>query len=255
MSRQNISFSGEFDIGSPELSPLVCYPRFSDGDYAARTAEMSSLGVHSIVLEGGTVVNGLPICGKGCVGLVLCAKGKGGLLLALKIRRTDADRPSMDGEAQFHQIANAAGVGPRYFGHTQNMMAMEFVEGQSIIEWIRTAASPEQFRAVARSVLNQCFMLDQAGIDHGELSRLGRHVIVSKDGRPYIIDFESASTVRRPSNVTSAAQSLFLFGSVAGRAREIAGPVDSEKAISLLSRYKRQRSSETYSDLTDFLKI
>ena len=72
---------------------------------------MESLGITSIILGGKTIVNNVPVCGKGCVGIVVKAKA-GSKVCALKIRRTDADRKTMDNEARFHKIANSIGVGP-----------------------------------------------------------------------------------------------------------------------------------------------
>ena len=113
MSRQNISFSDdELGIGSADrLVRIISYPRFTEDAYAERLAEMRSLGVTSLVLGGRTTINGTRIAGKGCVGVVLKAK-IGGKTCALKVRRVDADRKSMNEEARLHKIANDAGVGP-----------------------------------------------------------------------------------------------------------------------------------------------
>jgi putative serine/threonine protein kinase len=250
LSRQSVSFSDELDIRSPELVPLVCYPRFSESEYRHRIAEMESLGVTSISLGGGTTINGKRVAGKGQVGLVLRAK-IGKKTCALKIRRLDADRKSMDEEARLHRIANGAGVGPRLEGHTKNLIAMEFVDGQSIVDWVKNAAKGRQ-RRTARSVLEQCYSLDRAGLDHGELSRLDRHVIVSD--RPFIIDFESASAVRKTSNVTAAAQSIFLYGSVAGVVKKTL-QADREKALLALKVYKRDQTRANFDAVLGSLPV
>jgi putative serine/threonine protein kinase len=215
---------------------------------------MRSLGIDWLVVDGGeSTVNGIPICGKGCVGLVVKARIAGDLA-ALKIRRTDADRKSMENEVALHKAANGAGVGPRYIGHSENLFAMEFVSGQSIIRWIQDA-SASRFRQVARSVIEQCFLLDKAGIDHGELSRLGRHVIVTENDSPYLIDFESASMLRKTANVSSAAQSLFLFGAVAAKAKRLLPKVDHAAAIAGIRNYKQVRTRESIDELMGILAI
>jgi hypothetical protein len=136
LSQQNISFlNEELDIRSPRLVPIIAYPRFSESEYKNRIIEMDSLGITSIILDGKTIVNGSPIAGKGCVGIVVKAKA-GSKVCALKIRRTDANRKTMDNEVRFHKIANSACIGPRLEGHTKNLIAMEFVTGQSIIDWV-----------------------------------------------------------------------------------------------------------------------
>lgn len=250
LSRQNVSFSDELDIASPQLVPLISYPRFSDDEYKDRIAEMKSLGVTSLMLGGRTTINGSRVAGKGQVGLVLRAK-IGGKICALKIRRIDADRKTMDEEARLHKIANSAGVGPRLEGHTRNLIAMEFVDGQSIVDWVEGAARG-RLRKMARSVLEQCYSLDRAGIDHGELSRLDRHVIVSDN--PCIIDFESASTTRKTCNVTAAAQSIFLHGAVAGRVKKTL-QADREKALVALKTYKRDQTRANFDAVLHSLPI
>ena len=229
---------------------LISYPRFSESEYKERVAEMESLGITSIALGGRTIVNGAHVAGKGCVGLVLRAK-IGSKTCALKIRRVDADRKNMDKEVALHKIANRAGVGPRLEGHTKNLVAMGFVDGQSIVDWVEGAAK-NRLRKMTRSVLEQCYSLDRAGLDHGELSRLNRHVIVSD--RPCIIDFESASTARKTSNVTAAAQSIFLYGAVAGMVKKTL-QADREKALLALKIYKRDQTRANFDSVLDSLPV
>ena len=272
MSQQNVSFSSEeLDIRSSRLVPLITYPHYSECEYKARITEMESLGVTSIILgEGNSIVNNTRIAGKGCVGIVVKAKLGRKKVCALKIRRTDADRKTMDNEAYFHRMANSEGVGPRLEEHTKNLIAMEFVAGKSIIDWIAgdeddddnnnnnnndnndKKSEKSNLYTIATAILEQCFRLDLAGLDHGELSRLARHVIVSE--RPYIIDFESASTTRKTCNVTAAAQSIFLYGLLADRVREIRGSdVDREKAIRALKTYKHSHTRANFNAVLDAL--
>jgi putative serine/threonine protein kinase len=262
LSQQNISYSGEekvLNIRSPSLVPLVTYPQFSESEYNDRIVEMESLGVTSIILGGKTILNGAHIAGKGCVGIVVMSKAES-KICALKIRRTDADRKTMNEEARFHKLANRIGVGPHLEGQTKNLILMDYIAGQSIIDWLASnkknynnKVSVKKVRAVAKSILEQCFSLDAVGLDHGELSRLARHVIVSD--RPYIIDFESASTTRKTSNVTAAAQSIFLHGIVADRVRKTLGNIDREKVVQALRTYKRFQARANFDAVLDSLPI
>jgi putative serine/threonine protein kinase len=252
LSQQNISFSNELDIRSPRLLPLITYPHYSESEYKDRIIDMESLGITSIILGGKTIVNGSHVAGKGCVGIVVKAKA-GNTVCALKIRRTDADRKTMDKEARFHKIANSVEVGPRLEGQTKNIIAMEYVSGQNIVEWVADTKR-SRVRSVARAVLEQCFRLDTVGLDHGELSRLARHVIVSD--RSYIIDFESASTTRKTSNVTAAAQSIFLYGTVANRVKKILDNTNREKeVIHALRTYKHSHTRANFEAVFDSLLI
>jgi putative serine/threonine protein kinase len=237
LSQRNVSFlDEELDIRSPRLIPIISYPHFSESEYKDRIIEMESLGITSIILGGKTIVNGAHIAGKGCVGIVVKAKARGEVC-ALKIRRTDANRETMDNEVHLHKMANSACVGPSLEEHTKNLIVMEFVAGQSIIDWVvSNNVTESKMWTLAVAILEQCFSLDIAGLDHGELSRLTRHVIVSD--RPYIIDFESASTTRKTCNVTAAAQSLLLYGIVANKVKKIMCNTDKERLIQALRTYK-----------------
>lgn len=254
LSQQNVSFlDEELDIRSPRLIPVISYPHFSECEYKDRIIEMESLGITSINLGGKTIVNGTHIAGKGCVGIVVKAKA-GSKICALKIRRTDADRKTMDNEARFHKMANSACIGPSLEGHTKNLIAMEFITGQSIIDWVvGNKATKSKMCTLAAAILEQCFSLDVAGLDHGELSRLTRHVIVSD--RPYIIDFESASITRKTCNVTAAAQSILLYGIVANKVKKILGNTDREKVIEALRTYKHFHTRANFDAVLDSLLI
>ena len=254
LSQQNVSFlDEELDIRSPRLIPIISYPHFLESEYKDRIIEMESLGITSIILGGKTIVNGAHIAGKGCVGIVVKAKA-GSKLCALKIRRTDADRKTMDNEVRFHKIANSTCIGPNLEGHTENLIAMELVTGQSIIDWVvGNKATKSKMCSLAAAILEQCFSLDEAGLDHGELSRLSRHVIVSD--KPYIIDFESASTTRKTCNVTAAAQSLLLYGIIANKVKKIMGNTDKEKVIQALRTYKHFHTRANFDAILRSLPI
>src|SRR5574340_1595057 len=101
-------------------------------------------------------------------------------------------------------------------------MIMEYVEGKKITDWVRDLkgrGSAAKLRSVVRQVLEDCYNLDKINLDHGELSYIYKHVIVGKS--PCIIDFESASTDRRTSNVTSATQGIFIGSGLAHIVKKI----------------------------------
>lgn len=213
---------------------MLTYPRHSEQEHTARVAELQSLGVTEIMLGGRTQVANLSVAGKGQVGIVVRARA-GNKMCALKVRRTDANRPTMTDEVRLHRIANGAGVGAELYSHSDNFMLMEFAEGTDILQWVEGTNKKEAQKAVI-SILEQCYRLDRAGVDHGELSRVDRHIIV--DGsRPTIIDFESASTARKMSNVSAAGQALFVSGPVATALNRLA-PVDRDVAVAALKKYK-----------------
>jgi putative serine/threonine protein kinase len=84
------------------------------------------------------------------------------------------------------------------------------------------------------------------GLDHGELSRAPKHIIVGIDNSPCIVDFETASINRRVSNVTSVCQFLFIGSHLAKNLTKKIGKVDIKRLIHALKAYKQERTKENF---------
>lgn len=249
LSRPIPVFSDRINVNSPRLSTIISYPHFTEREYSNRLKEIYSLGINFIFCVGRTKIGSMEIAGKGCVSLVVKAEIKN-TICALKIRRTDASRKTMDREVNLHRIANSAGVGPSILDYSENFVIMEYIDGLSIINWINHQnINPEQVRNVVNSIMEQCYKLDKAHLDHGELCRLDHHVIVSQSDTTNIIDFESSSTKRKICNVTAAAQSLFLSGLVSKRVNEIFHLPEREKIIRALRIYKQDQSRNNFDNI------
>ncbi len=234
---------------------LLSYPRFEEGRALERLGELGALGVTEIELRGRHMIDGVPVLGKGHVGVVLAARFDGSTV-ALKVRRVDADRGTMEREAEYLRVANGVSVGPRLFGVSRNFLLMELIEGEYLVDWVG-GLGPGDAGVLGRVVgglLDRAHRLDMAGLDHGELSSAHRHVVVS-GGVPRIIDFESASTRRRCSNVTSVAHYLFFNR----RMREGVGRVlvlpDREALLGALAGYKSGPSGERLGALKSVLGL
>jgi putative serine/threonine protein kinase len=220
---------------------IICYPRSDSAELGKRLKELRKLGVEALEFCGGKEAFGIPVLGKGCVGIVTIAY-RNGEKVALKIRRVDADRDKMQMEAKMLQKANSASVGPRLLGVSKNFLLMQFIEGDLLPDWLERKGGKALIKRVLRDVLEQCWRLDSAGLDHGELSHAPKHVIVDGKNLPFIVDFESASLNRRPSNVTSICQFLFLSGVVAEKVTAKLGEKDGKAIVKVLRVYKADRN-------------
>ena len=215
------------------LGKVVCYPKYISEELELKLDELRKLGVSAVEFTGPTIAHDLHILGKGCVSIVLIAHTKKGRV-ALKARRTDANRVSMDHEVEMLRKANAVNVGPELYGATKNFISMELIEGPWLPNWIKTLKGrgrAQRIRMCLRRILEDCWKLDSIGLDHGELSRAAKHVIIERDDRPRLIDFETASTIRRPANVTSISQYLFIGSEVARKISRFLGQVPDRKSV------------------------
>lgn len=209
---QELPTSGLMDT---KYSRFITYPQI-DAEEAvqSRIQELVGIGISRLRFEGSTLVDGIPVLGKGTVGIVVKAT-LDRVPVALKIRRMDADRPSFYEEGRLLRLANSVDVGPRLVTVTRNFLVMELINGLPLFRWVEQNNSQRQVKRVLRGLLQDCFKLDAIGLDHGELSHAPRNVLVHSKGG-CIVDFESASTSRRVANVTSLIQ-YFLFGQLASK--------------------------------------
>src|SRR5438046_6895378 len=127
----------------------------------------------------------------------------------------DSRRKSMGHEAEMMRIACNAGIGPECLGSSQEILKMQFVDGRRLPSWLSSLEGRgrrARVRSTFRTLFQQCVRLDAFGLDHGELSRAHKNVLVSDDGRPWILDFESASLMRRVHNIIPREQYVFCTG-------------------------------------------
>jgi putative serine/threonine protein kinase len=244
------------DLSRTPYIQLLTYPRISLREAKSRIRQLKQLGVDELVFEGHARVGRLGILGLGTVGVVVRAR-VGNRLCALKVRRTDANRPNMEEEFRIASLANRIGVGPEIYAHTRDMILMKLLESQEIADWLkglRGKGRREDAREVVHSLLNQCRKLDIMGIDHGQLSNLRKHAVMA-EGKPWIIDFESAGTERKPRNVTTAAQYLFVGGGLSPLMRRTLGVRETEVLKKLLAEYKRDLSDYAYSKILEHLRL
>ena len=176
------------------------------------------MGVKDVILEGFTHLYELKILGKGHSGVVIKVNTYSGKKFALKIRRLDSRRKDCLSEVNNQRLANLVGIGPKILANTQDLILMEFINGKGIFDWLldHSDLTNKKKRAVdiVNEILEQCYTLDNLNLDHGELTRIDNHIMISYKNQISIIDFESSSTKRKPSNVTSVVQALLLGGSV-----------------------------------------
>ncbi len=235
---------------------VLTYPRISLRTAKSRIKQLQKLGVTELQFRGRAKIGRLGILGMGTVGVVVGAMA-GGRLHALKIRRTDANRPDMKEEARVGRLANRVGVGPAVVSNSKDFLLMELVESEELTVWLKGLKGPgtrDEARRVVHELLNQCRKLDIMGIDHGQLSNLRKHAVIS-GGVLRILDFESAGTARKPRNVTTAAQYLFVGGSLAPRMRRTLGLREIRPILKLLADYKHDMNDYSYAKLLEHLKV
>jgi putative serine/threonine protein kinase len=246
----------EIEAPSQEyLKAVLCYPAYDKNVFAERLRNLRDLGVSEVLSKGPSSISRWRILGKGHVGIVVAAKHDGAEV-ALKILRTDADRRSLEQEGRMLSYANMAEVGPKMFSCTRDFLISELIEGMSMMSWASTGIELLKPDRCARALIFQGFRLDLAGIDHGELSKPDKHVILLADRTPVIIDFESASVDRRCNNLLSLVQFMFIRRtSLRNTFRSFDSFTKSDELLSALRAYKACQSLKNYQRILQVLGL
>lgn len=251
-----LSFIPVKKLKNKPYSSILGYPKATKRQIESRISELEKLNVKSVAFFGPSIINNLQVLGKGYVGIVILAKKRTDLI-ALKIRRTDSQRKEMRNESNLLKLANSVDVGPKLIDVSRNYVLMEYLEGEKIGQWVKTLngkGSSKKIKWAIKQVLEDCFRLDQIGFDHGELSSISKHVIIGKT-KATIIDFESSSTNRRASNVTSATQAIFISSGISKNVQKIYKIPPKQKIIDVLREYKRDNSRENFDKILKILRI
>jgi len=236
---------------------VLCYPSCEQDEWGRRLKELERLKVRALEFTGEKRVLEVPVLGKGCVGIVVVAYTSLGRA-ALKIRRVDADRKGMFHEGEMLRRANKVKVGPQLLEASENFLLMEFVEGIHFPQWIESLRGSDvqsRVRRVLHDVLEQCYRLDEAGLDHGELSNAPKHILVDANDFPRLVDFETASINRKVSNVTSVCQYLFFRSQVAEKVKEKLEEIEEKELIKTLRTYKRERTRKNFEKILEKCRL
>jgi putative serine/threonine protein kinase len=239
-------------LGSLNEEPygsILCYPKHSEDELQDRLRELEMHGVTAVEFAGKANALNVPVLGKGYVGIVVIAQ-RYGQRLALKVRRVDADRADLLHEAKMLSKANSAGVGPTMIDASKNFLLMQLIEGDLLPAWLEANRDTALLRQVLGEVMEQCWQLDLVGLDHGELSKAPKHVIIDPHQQPWIVDFETSSDCRKPANVTAICQYLTMSGGPISRTISgILGERKRGEVIEALRNYKKEKTRESLDQL------
>jgi putative serine/threonine protein kinase len=258
---EKISFSPS-ELRKREHGCIICYPGTNLESFDFRVDQLGTLGVRKLILEGSSKVGKYGIIGRGCVSTVVKARlSSRDEIVALKIRRVDANRTDMKRDYELQQFANSFGVGPRAIAASEDLFAMEYIDSIRLGRWfehLKTRTPKKYTRALIRDALEQCYLLDTNGLDHGELSNPTKHLLIRNSPNPesVIIDYESASRDRRVANLTAVTQFFFLGGWQSEKIRKILGisKFSKNKFITLLRDYKKDPNKDSMEKILAFVR-
>jgi len=230
---------GEAELVGVRRAP-ICYPGQCDFH-----GELERAGVEGVYNFGRREIGKFRLLGAGFRGLVFLARWRG-KVVALKVRRTDCPC-DMRKEARIQKLAWP--VAPKVYYSHQDFIVMEFIPYPGVESVLEMEA--KELRETIKAVLVAGRALDKKGIDHGELVRPWKHVRIGD--RVVFLDFGSASTMRKPSNVTSLLSGLLLKPSPPAYWIAEKLKVNKAELLEAARRYKRSPSEEAFEHILKVL--
>ncbi len=229
-------------ISDNELINLICYPSLSEDCIKFRARSLAALGIECILSDGRTNIGSVRVLGKGHSAVVVKVRHRKYGEAVLKLRRSDSKRESLIPECRLMRLA--VPIAPRPFACNDDFIVMEVVDGTHLEDIIKGIISCRDAVLLTIKVLSGAFWLDSIGIEHKELSIAGKHVMLTKDGRVKIIDYESASHHSNPCNLCSLFSWLIVRRKVLRRFCQVSEDFIQD-LIQLIRKYKISPSLES----------
>jgi len=211
-------------LSSPQAAAAFCYPHTYSCDPLRLAAEAASAGVCCIINMGVTEVSAegvrIRVLGKGHASLVVAGLTFDGQVVAIKVRRTDSKRSSLEGEGRLLEVASRAGASPAPLYYSKDLIVMEYVGDVSLERVLRASPLPLLRRSLLEAV-RAARALDAVNVLHAELHRSLRNVFYPRwpSGlKAVIIDLESSS--RGCGNVNKVLSFMIARGLLRGHAVE-----------------------------------
>jgi putative serine/threonine protein kinase len=226
-------------IEDERLKVILSYPIFKEEFYNEVLRELREMGINELISRGRVNIGKINVIGKGCTSIVVQGL-RNNNIIALKILRVDSNRESVLREGRILSIVNREGIGPKLIDYKNKVIAMEYIEGEYISNWLRREQDNLKMRMIIKDLLEQCYKLDLLGIFHKELSNPKTHIIIRNEEKPVIIDFETISLESKNSNLSSIIGYLFFSNS---KILEKIIKWDSIKLRELVREYKKTRSN------------
>ncbi len=246
-TRCSVRMFEEVELYDPRARAVICYPPSTLCDFDSRIDELKNLGVVKLISYGSVVLGDMRVVGKGHAAVIVLARMSNGDVVAVKIRRLDSKRQSLEDEGRLLSIAYETGYAPKVYGYSRNYVIREYIDGPTLGRFLVSTRDRRNIVKALVSLLQGARALDIVGIELDEISNPSDQVVLYQGDpeKPMFIDFETGRIRKPSSNVTSVLG--FIVGrSVQGRrVRDLAGLGNDDIAkLRELARLYKQTSCE-----------
>ncbi len=128
-----------------------------------------------------------------------------GKIVAVKVAKRKEVEEAIKKEAKILEELKGIEGFPQIVMSGEDFVMYEFIEGELLGKF---KGSREEFKNIVLQILDLAYLLDNKGIKKDEFAYLDKNVIIGKNGKVYLIDFERGNFSKRPSNIPQFLQFL-----------------------------------------------
>lgn len=135
-------------------------------------------------------------------------KGKKQFIKKLPIK-SSKDSINIENEANFTKLLNNYNIAPKFISYDKksDSLIREFIDGERIGDYLLTHSKLEILNII-KQVFYQLLKLDELKLNKFEMTNPYKHIIIDKNNKPWLIDFERCRYTEQPKNVTQFLQYL-----------------------------------------------
>lgn len=130
-----------------------------------------------------------------------------GKLLSFKVPLEDIHRHAILKEGKILEIVNREGIGGKLYMVGEDFIAYEYIDGKHLIDVL----NDENKNILLPQLIQQAEILDRLKINKEEMHRPYKNVLVDKNLKLHLIDFERAKPTLKPKNKSQVMQFIRRF--------------------------------------------
>jgi len=158
----------------------------------------------------------------------------------------------IENEGRWLKRLNKLKVGPKLIKATKDYFFYEYVKGEFFVDFVKKLEVNDKNKKLIlkliKGCLEQCFILDSLKVDKEELHHPLKHILITKQKKIVMLDFERCHIVEYPKNVTQFVVFLMRFSNFFA---EHLVKIDKDRMIGLARLYKRYQTRENLRIIID----
>ena len=183
------------------------------------------------------------------------AKGKRGIIykhrnICIKERNPRSAVDTLRNEAKYLQIFNKKGIGPKFIKYENKKLYRKFINGIKIKEFLEQEKDKKKIIKILKQVLEQCREMDKLMINKKELTNPYKDILITKQNKVVMIDFERCKDSKKPKNVTQFLQYIFKNKQVLANKGLM---INKKELIRLGKEYKTKSDKKNFDKIIRFI--